>query len=179
MIDLHHAPDIQLGGAPPMPLQIRSHVGDDIAYVRGSWAEGFKASPDAPRLPWKLYKRHVVPELDAVLHRDDTRLLAAYLGTDIVGWVAFVPGRRVSTVHWVHTRYRVGENGPCLRKQGVMRMLLEAAQLGDRIVYTHRGPYPKHLHRGEAKRTSDEWIVPWLGRNGVSAAYLNYQEWSR
>lgn len=161
---------------PVLPIQIRSHVGDDIRYCIGSWAEEFKFSPDAGRMPWRLYKRHVRPELERKLRRDDTHLLAAYLGTDIVGWLAYVPGRRVSTVHWVHTRYCIGDGGECLRKRGVMVTLLDAAQLGDRIVYTHRGPVPKH--RGTGKQTSDQWIAAWLRKRGVSATYLPYEEWS-
>ena len=47
-----------------------------------------------------------------------------------------------------------------------MTALVAAAQLKNRIVYTHRG----------AKR-SDEWIVPWLARRGVTAAYVPLREW--
>lgn len=178
---MNHLAPQQFGGGPhppALPVDLRASPGPDIAYIVGSWCEAYKHSPSCGRMPWPVFKRHVRPELEGVLHRSDTQLLTAYLGQHPVGWIAFAPGRRVSTVHWVHTRYCVGEGGACLRKRGIMTTLLGAAQLGDRIVYTHRGPYPKHRHAG-AKQTSDEWIVPWLRRRGVSAAYVPMSEWSR
>lgn len=184
-----------------LPITLGPVRNNDLAYCRSSWAEGFKHSPDAGRMSWQLYKRHVVPELQRILYRDDTQVLAAYLGADICGWIAYAPGRRVSTVHWVHTRCAIWDAARCtndgcimagsrlihgaicpghfdnlekLRKRGVMSALVDAAPLGDRIVYTHRGPKERN-----ARVTSDEWIVPWLRRRGINAAYMPYEEWSK
>lgn len=163
----------------PAPLVVtceRPRTEDDHAYIRSSWAESHKLSPANAILSWRVYKKLVKPELQAVLDRADTQLIAAYHAGTIVGWIAFVPGRRVSTVHWVHTRWRIGEGEP-LRKRGVMAELFSAAPLGSRIVYTFRGPLPAHRKHG--KQTSDEWIVPWLARRGVTAAYLPLDEWAK
>lgn len=188
---------------PPLPITIAPVRTADLAYCRSTWAESFKHSPDAGRMSWQIYKRHVVPQLQRILYRDDTEVLAAYLGPDIAGWIAYVPGRRVSTVHWVYTRCAIWDHTRCtqdgcrvdggrlshgvrcpghfdnlekLRRRGVMTALVDAADLGDRIVYTHRGPRPKH--RGSV-RTSDEWIVPWLRRRGINAAHMPWEEWNK
>ena len=190
-------------GRGPLPIVLRPARREDLAYCRGSWAEGYKHSPDNGRMSWRVYKQHVVPRLHATLYRDDTQALAAYLGADIVGWPAYVPGQRVSTVHWIHTRFAVWDPARCtqdgcaiagnsvahgarcpghaqnlerLRRRGIMTALVDAAQLGDRIVYTHRGATPKH--RG-IRETSDEWICRWLRRRGINAAYVPMEEWSR
>lgn len=153
---------------------IRPAVAADLEYVIGSWAEGYKNAPRMAKLTWQIYKQHVKPQLIDVLRRAETQILVADAG-DIVGWIAFAPGRRVSTCHWVHTRYCVGKDGPQLRKHGVMASLLDAAQLGSRFCYTHKGPKP--VHRGGPP--ADEWIVRWLAGRGVTAAYVPMEEWKR
>ncbi len=164
-----------------LPVSIRPITDQDgFEYCRGSWTEAHKHSPGHTQMPWGLYKRHVRPHLEATLIRPDTKLVGAYHEGVLVGWVALSPGRRVSTVHWTHTRYGDQERGELYRRRGVMRQLFEAAvlPLGSRLVYTHQGPYPKHNRsRGERKRPADEWIVRWLAKRGVSAAYVSMEEW--
>lgn len=146
----------------------RAHLDDpgEMAYIRGSLAEGVKESSSRlHKLPWTTYKDLWRPKLDALLERADTQLIVADLGGVVAGWLAFSPGRRVDTVHWTHTRWRVGK-GETLRKRGVMRQLVDAAQLKPRIVYTLRGA-----------RRSHEWIVPWLAGRGVTAAYEPLKDW--
>lgn len=148
---------------------------DELPYVLGSWSEGYKFSERNAKLSWAIYKKHVVPELAAVLGRSDTFVLCARQGDVIVGWIAYCRGRSVDTVHWVHTRFRIGESGSPLRRNGIMTELINAASGRDRIVYTHRGPKPKH--RGGV--TSDEWISRWLAGRGVIAVFVPYEEWKK
>lgn len=132
----------------------------ELAYIRSTFAEGYKQSSNRlDKLTWPDFKRLERPKLDAVLARADTQLLVADLEGMVAGWLAWTPGRRVDTVHWTHARHQ-------LRKHGVMRALVDAAGLKARLVYTHRG----------AKR-SDNWIVPWLGRRGINAAFVPMKEW--
>lgn len=163
-----HLTPVALSGAP-LALRIRHARRDDpgeMAYIRSSFGEGYKQSSNRLfKLPWPDFKRLERPRLDAVLGRADTQLLVADLGGAVAGWLAWCPGRRVDTVHWTHTRLRIGK-GELLRKRGVMTALVNAAQLKNRLVYTHRGA-----------RRSDEWIVPWLARRGVTAAYLPLRDW--
>ena len=148
-----------------LALRIRHAHRDDpgeMAYLRSSFCEGYKASSNRlHKLTWPAFKRSERPKLDAVLARGDTHLLVADLEGLVAGWLAWSPGRRVDTVHWVTTR-------PQARRRGVMRSVLDAAGLKNRLVYTHRGA-----------RRSDEWIVPWLASRGVHAAYLPLDEWSK
>ncbi len=145
---------------------IRAARADELPYLRGSFAEGYKQSSNRLlKMPWAAYKRDVRPQLEACLASAD--LLVADLAGDVAGWLALTRGRRVDTVHWIATRLRIGPDGPPLRRQGVMRALVAAADLRDRIVYTHRG----------VKR-SDEWIAKWLARRGaVSVIYEPYERW--
>lgn len=150
--------------APPIvACRIRRAHRDDpreMAYLRSSLSEGVKESSNRlHKLPWPDFKRLERPRLDALLARSDTQLIVADLDGAVAGWLAYSPGRRVDTVHWTHARYAV-------RKRGVMRQLVDAAQLKPRIVYTLRGA-----------RQSHEWIVPWLAGRGVTAAYEPLREW--
>jgi hypothetical protein len=152
-------------------------VDDERAYCAGSWAESYKLSPGHQQLPWGAYKRVVVPELKQVLDSPATSILAARSGGQIVGWLALSRGRRIHACHWVHTRFRVGQDGEQLRRRGVMTALFEAAQLGHRFIYTHRGPVPRH--GADRSTTSDEWIAKALAERGVFATFVHYQEWIR
>lgn len=158
----------------PVPLSIRRVAAADLPYVRGSFAEGHKGAPGLMSMTWRYYKRFIVPILDSVLVRDGTELLGAYApdGT-IVGWLAFARGRRVATVHWVHTRWRIGE-GPELRRHGIMTALFDHAALGLRIAYTFKGAFPRH----RSGQTLDEKLLPWLSSRGQHAAYVPWEEWS-
>lgn len=140
--------------------RIRRAHSDELGYIRSTLSEGVKESSNRlHKLPWPDFKRLERPKLDALLARSDTQLLVADLDGAVAGWLAYSPGRRVDTVHWTLTRHR-------LRKRGVMRQLVDAAQLKHRIVYTLRGA-----------RQSHEWIVPWLASRGVTAAYQPLREW--
>lgn len=148
---------------PPVPIvacRIRRAHPDELGYIRSSLSEGVKESSNRlHKLPWPDFKRLERPKLDALLARGDTQLIVADLDGAVAGWLAYSPGRRVDTVHWTLTRHR-------LRKRGVMRQLIDAAQLKHRIVYTLRGA-----------RQSHEWIVPWLAGRGVTAAYEPLKAW--
>jgi len=160
--DVGHVQPLAMSGAP-LAVRIRHAHRDDpgeLAYIRSTFAEGYKQSSNRlDKLPWPDFKRLERPRLEAVLARSDTQLLVADLDGAVAGWLAWSPGRRVDTVHWTHARHR-------LRKHGVMRSLVDAAQLKHRLVYTHRG----------AKR-SDVWIVPWLMKRGINAAFVPMKEW--
>jgi hypothetical protein len=85
---------------------------DDLPRVRTAFAEGHKHAPGCDRMPWRYYKRFVVPEFDEVLAHPDTVVLGAYVAPELgssapelCGWIAFARGRRVDTVHWVSTPY--------------------------------------------------------------------------
>lgn len=161
--------------APPVPLRVAIRpVGlDDMAYVRNSFAEGHKNAPGDCSMTWRYYKRYVVPELNAALAGSE--LLGAYrIDGVILGWLSICRGKRVDTVHWVHTRHSVGGELETYRRRGVMTALFDAARLGDRIAYTFRGAYP--LHRSGV--TMDERLMPWLAARGQHAAFVPWEEWN-
>lgn len=162
------APSYALG------LSIRRVALDDLPYVRNSWAEGHKGAPGVRQMSWRLYKQFVVPQLNAACAHPAVELVGAYIGSTIVGWLALSRGKRVNALHWVHTRFRIGESGEELRRRGIMTSLVDAAVLGNRIVYTWKGALGKHDHDG---KTMDERLLPWLSSRGQHAAYLPWKEW--
>jgi len=111
------APASDTAGRPPpiladplLALALTRVRLDDLPRVRNAFAEGHKHAPGCDRMPWRYYKRFVVPELDEVLAHPDTELLGAYatpvLGPpvpELCGWLAYARGRSVDTVHWVST----------------------------------------------------------------------------
>lgn len=162
----------QPGNAPPA---IRSASANDHAYILRSWLEARRYAPGMSRMPFRVYESEYLPELEDVLGRGDTEVVVADSGGVIAGWLAFSRGRSVDTVHWVATRFRVGKDGPVLRRQGVMRSLLEAARLHKRLAYTFRGAYPRA--KDEPRETSDVWITRWLASRGTHAVFVPYREW--
>lgn len=161
----------------PLHVVIRPDFPDERPYLLSSWSEGYKNAPRMHSMPWAVYKRHVVPELGAVLDRGDTTTLVAVQPStgDIVGWLAFSRIYRTPTVHWAHTRFAVGKDGAHLRRRGVLTQLLAKADLGSRWAYTHRGP----RQRVAGKETTDATIARALAARGVSAAYVSMEDWLR
>lgn len=169
---MNHATATQLSGAPQLVIDRASP--EDYSYVLDSWLQCYQQSARWRKVPFELYRPHVRPQLTAILADPETQVIAAYLGAAVVGWLAFEQRRSVDIVHWVHTRYRIGHDGPELRKHGIMRSLFSAAPLRDRIAYTHRGPLPKQAPRIAA----DVWIAAWLMRRGMkSVSFAKKEEW--
>jgi hypothetical protein len=177
-----------LAAADALMLVVRPFVPDDVPYAAQTWREEYKKSSAAIwRMPWPAYKETVGREIDSVLAT--AKLLAAvHPGGRIAGWLAYTPGKSVSTVHWAYTRFKIDND--LLRRRGVMTLLLEAAQLGRRFAYTHRGAREAR-HRSALGLSSDgrkrnprgpsvdEPIVDWLRGRGVTAVFVDYKEWRR
>jgi hypothetical protein len=169
---MSHAPN----AAPQAELEISiSPVREtDMGYVLGSWREALKLTPANKRMPWGAFKRAVMPALAAIMASPSTKVIGAYVEDEIVGWAALDLSRRIPTLHWIHTRYHAG--GVDWRRRGIAGELLLALKLGPRLVYTHRGPKPRHRTTGDV-RTSDEMLVEWLAKRGTYAVHVPYQEW--
>ena len=202
-----HAP-LALPAVAPAPLSLaltfRRVALDDLPRVRGAFAEGYKHAPGVDRMPWRYYKRWVVPDLERVLTWPGADLLGGYDPSgQLCGWIAYSRGRRVDAVHWVSVPYYLplshelcigcspGERGQqqhaaaCplapanrtqIRRRGIMTALFDAAQLQERLVYTHRGPAREH---GDDRRTMDERLLPWLRSRGHQPAFVKWEEWSK
>lgn len=161
--------------SPILPIRLGTLRRDDFAYARNSFAEGHKRAPGVESMSWRYYKRFIVPMLEDVLRHERVEVLAAYLGADVVGWLAFSRGRLVDAVHWVHTRWKVGADGAPLRRRGIMTLLLESAELKNRLAYTWKGARAEHDRDG---LTMDERLLPWLSDRGQHAVYQPWEEWS-
>lgn len=158
----------------PVTLALCRVRADDLPYVRNSFAEGHKGAPGVASMTWRPYKQYIVPVLNRVLAQPGVELRAAYLGQELVGWLALSRGGRVDTIHWVHTKYQTRESGESMRRRGVMTALIDSAELGNRIVYTWRGAYATS---NRDKRTVDERLVTWLAKRGQHAAYVPWEDW--
>lgn len=162
---------------------IRPPFRDEREYVLNSWREAYRYAPGGRCGRWRDYEARITPLFNGVLDRDDTRVLVKHIENVIVGWIVFARGIHADTVHWIQTRYRVGTTG--MRRRGTMRELVEAAELKSFVAYTFRGETGtmadgEFVSRGKGERrvTSDTWIVPWLMRRRIGAAFLDYKQWS-
>ena len=169
-------------------ITLRSAQSDDRAYLISSFLEEYKYSSGRnARSPWGAFRRQISPLFCRVLDLPRTRILvAAAPDGRIAGWLAYTPGTQISTVHWAHTRAVLG--GEKLRRRGVMTMLLEAASLGSRFVYTFKGPLKRKTRPGAVGLVHtvsahsahvDEPIAAWLRGRGVTAVYLPIEEWMK
>ena len=149
---------------------------EDLGYVLFSWREGHKKSPDASRMPWAYYKATYAQRFAEILNDPSTVLLGGYEDGKLVGWIVVTPGKRVSTVHWIHVKHEM--NGERTRRRGVMTRLLEAAELGTKFVYTLRARRDRaHLPDGSITKSLDESLVAALRDTGVTATYVPLKEW--
>lgn len=148
-------------------MNIRPLDTEDRGYALFSWREGHKKSPGLDRVPWSYFKDTVVPTLGKIIDDPGNVLLGAY-DNKLLGWLAMSPGKRVHTLHWIHVKHDE-------RRKGVMMSLLNAADLGQRFIYTFRA---KRL-RGQDAKSLDELLVSALRDKGISATFMSHKEWSR
>jgi hypothetical protein len=156
-------------------LEIRRLPLEDVGYVVASWEESHRDG--RKKLPWREYKRLYAPIIRHLVNRSDVRMLGAYMGEKIVGWIAWTPGR-LPAVHFAFTRWQPDIE---LRRRGVFTALLEAADVGSRFIYTHRGKahVDEEKAKGEPGRrsTRDVPIVQALARRGVYCSFVDAREW--
>lgn len=145
----------------------------DRGYVRFTWVESSHNSPRHHDVPWALYKQSVGKQIAELLGRSDVKLLGAYApnaGPNLLGWIAYTPGRAVTTVHYVAVRQTL--NGESMRRRKIATALLDAAQIGRRVVYTFQG-----VRRHRNLPPMDIALVEWLRGKGIAATMVPIQEW--
>lgn len=157
-------------------MEIRPLAEEDLGYAMFSWREGHKKSPEAHRLPWAYYKDTYGHLFTTILNDASTIKLGAYEGGKLIGWLVATPGKRVHTLHWIHVKHEL--DGEKLRRRGAMMALLEAADLGDKFIYTlHARRDRSVLPDGTRTRTLDESLVAALRARGTTATYVAMKEW--
>lgn len=162
-------PPVDLGQAPTAaPFQLRPVDPADRGYVRRTWFESHKTAPRYHRMTWPAFKATEGKAIEALIDHANVRLLGAYaLDGKLLGWIAWSPGRSVSTLHYVYVRQLCGETH--VRRQGIATALLLAAELGKRVVYTFEGPRRRGMRM-------DEHLVAWARGRGVNATYVPVKE---
>lgn len=169
MIETNHLNEVILAATAPLVLDLHPMTLDDRPFVRATWRESAKSSPRYDRMSWPVYKQTVGKLIDGLLDRSDVQLLGAYSPDNkILGWLAWTPGRSVSTVHFGYTRHEI--DGDKLRRRGVFTALTEAANLGKRVAFTFVGP---KRQRGESV---DVALVAWAQEHGVTAVHTPVEE---
>ncbi len=159
-----------------LAFTIRPLAAGDAGYALSSWREGNKASPKNDRVPWSYYRATVGVDMARVINDPSTKLLGAYAGATLLGWLAFTPGKRVHTLHWAHVKFQL-ENER-LRRRGIMTALLAAAELGKRFIYTCQARRDrKKLEDGSMTKSLDESLAQHLRGTGVTAVYEPLKEW--
>jgi hypothetical protein len=158
-------------------IDVRPLAPEDVGYALSSWRESHKQAPGVDKVPWTYYKKEYGAVFGAILNGAGTAL-GAYRGNELLGFVVFTPGKRVVSLHWVQVKHKDAA-GTRLRRRGLMTMLVDAAELGARCVYTLRGPRRAVEVDGKMTKSLDEALVPWLAKRGVAAAYVPMIEWMR
>lgn len=139
-----------------------------------SWREGAKKAPGLNSLPWGYFKDTLGYAFEKILDDPTTKLLGAYTHEEkLLGWIVTTPGKRVHTVHWIHVKHEL--DGKKTRRRGVMTALLDAANLGERFIYTLRG---RRLRRNASPfKSLDEILVASLRARGITATLVPLKEW--
>ncbi len=160
-----------------MNVTVRALDADDKGYALSSWRESHKSSPGCDRVPWSYYRHEWGEKFRALIDDPTTRTLGAYTSDDqLAGWLAMTPGKRVATLHYVYTKWKL--DGKLLRRQGVMTALLEAAELGRAFAYTLKGRRDRvKLPDGSTTKSLDESLVAALRDKGISATHVPLKEW--
>lgn len=165
-------------------LRIAPAPNEALPYIRSTWCESYHRAPGNFHRRFRSWKRDALASIDRVLSDSATQVLVATspdvqttYGPAIVGWIVWTPGRSVSTVHYVYTRHEVG--GIEWRRRGIMTALIDAAELGPRVVYTHCGEAKVggHWKKRQLPRPLDEEIVEWIRKRGVTSVYEPIEEW--
>lgn len=205
MTDLHHVTEQHLSGRtlehfkvgrrPPLEpgierFRIVEGMSDaDRGYVVRTWTDSFHRAKANYRMPIGLWKDRQRRAIDVVLERPGTRVLVAQhdtarllrdgadLGPMCLGWLALTTGQGWPTVHYAFTRHAA--DGTPWRRRGVMSALVETAEFGRRVVYTHRGEYARGSlkSRQHYVRGLDEEVAAWGRGRGMSIAYVPLEEW--
>lgn len=176
---------------PPIRYRIAAPTSsDDRSYIVRSWVDSFHRARANLKLTFRGgYKERQRQAIDRVLDAPGTRVLCAYSDTErvmrdgvdhgpaVLGWIVWTVGRGWPTVHYVFTRYELGQVK--WRRRGVMSELVDAAELGPRVVYTHRGEYARGglESRQRWPRALDEEVADWMRRRGMTVAYVPLGEW--
>jgi hypothetical protein len=166
MTEAAHLSDVALGASDSLPT-IRPMRAADRPKVLRDWAEGYKDSPRCRRKVWSDFKRADRPVLDECLARPDTTVIVADLQGAPVGWMAFCRGQSIDLIHWIYVTL-------AQRRRRVMAQLVAAAQLKQRLAYTHEAAVPRR-----AGERADVWIARWLRAGGRFVSHVPYQEWSK
>lgn len=157
-------------------IDIRPLDATDIGYALSSWRESHKQAPGVDKVPWTYYKREYGAVFSALLNGGAVAL-GAYRGAELLGFLIVTPGKRVHSLHWVQVKFRDAA-GQKLRRRGLMSQLIDAAELGERVVYTLRGARRVAVGDDGARvKSLDEPIVAWLRSRGTAAAYVPILDW--
>lgn len=150
---------------------------DSRPFALASWRESHKQAPGVDRVPWSYYKREYGMIMKKLLESPGSLALGAYRtdagGTptsELYGFLIATPGKRIDTLHWIHVRYK-NDAGELLRRRGLMMELLNAAELGERFVYTMRA------RREPGHHTLDRLLAAKLAERGIAAGYVPLLEW--
>lgn len=153
----------------PLAVHVTELAAEDVGYALASWREAHHQTPNVSRIPWPAYKQLYGQQFERILRDPGSLTLGAYTDDELVGFLAATPGKRVDVLHWVQVKFK-NRSGEHIRRRGVMTALLEAAELGDRFVYTLRA-------RRDGKRTLDDILADKLAARGVVAVYSPFREW--
>lgn len=152
---------------------------DDVGYALIAWQEAHKTSPQCRRAPWWAYRREYGDAFKKLVDDPTTVLLGAYSDDDVLlGFLIMTPGKRVSALHWCQVKHAlrgtVKQKLSSEQRRQIFFALIEAAELGQRFVYTLRGPRVA----GPA-RSLDELLVNDLRAKGITATFVALKEYLR
>lgn len=150
-------------------LTLRPPGDGDYAFIRSSWRESHNVNGSGPKMSWRAWKATHGQDMDDLLRRPDVAVLLLVPEDDprtIIGWICWSPGR-IPALHYVYVR-------PQHRTRGVGRALFAATGMGDRLIYTFRGP-----RRRRDPATVDVVLAQQALRRGLVASFVDAREFLR
>lgn len=155
-------------------MNIRPLKADDVGYALTVWQEAHKTSPNCRRAPWWAYRREYGDLFKKLVDDPTTVMLGAYDEHDrLISFLIMTPGKRVHTLHWCQVKRKIADER-VLDRRRIFHAMLEAADLGQRFVYTLRGP---RVDQKLGARSLDELLVNDLRAKGITATYVALKEW--
>lgn len=155
-------------------MNIRKLDVDDVDYAYGVWCRAHKRSPGCRGASLEVYLAMYGTLLRKLIDDPTTVRLGAYDERDrLLGFLVMTPGKRVDTLHWCQVKQKLdGERVKDRRR--IFFELIDAAELGERFVYTLQGP---RLRSGAGAKSLDQLLVNDLRARGVTATFVALREW--
>lgn len=136
-------------------VHIRTATEADIGFIFNSWLKSYKNSAFSKYIANPVYFDLHHKVIESILKR--SKVLIAAQPSDPTRIFGYVCVEEVSGTHVVHYAY----TKESFRKMGLLKLLIEEAQLPDMVFYTH-------------STVSSSMVLPKIGKRAIYNPYLAF-----